>query len=266
MKLVVLVAVLGMTGCDSLFSLVHVPEPDGDAQSSDGRDRDATFDSTPDAKPCTPVGHDEDSDTIDDACDSCLSDPNEGIDTDGDGVDNSCDLDLAGNKDTVLFATGFLSQNEFATGFVASGTVVFESSNNGRVTVFENAVLMMRTAYTPTRILVRTSQVGEGVCAQVDINHSNTTCEVLGSDCNKSTTGFTCLRATGGANGTITMGAANVRTIEMRGPTTIQCRVETMQQTAAAGSTGMFTKDSMFFSTTAGGAVIINSIEIFGTQ
>jgi hypothetical protein len=46
-----------------------------------------------DARPCpTPVGHDEDHDGIDDACDGCphVVDPAQ-IDSDGDGVDDVCD-------------------------------------------------------------------------------------------------------------------------------------------------------------------------------
>jgi hypothetical protein len=43
-------------------------------------------------KPCTPVGHDEDADMIDDACDVCphLADVNQ-VDSDGDLVGDACD-------------------------------------------------------------------------------------------------------------------------------------------------------------------------------
>lgn len=52
------------------------------------------FDARVDAesRACMPVGHDEDGDGIDDACDGCphVADP-EQVDSDGDGVDDVCD-------------------------------------------------------------------------------------------------------------------------------------------------------------------------------
>ena len=43
------ITIFALAGCDSLFSLVHVPEPRGDAQQQqgDGPDRDATLDGKP---------------------------------------------------------------------------------------------------------------------------------------------------------------------------------------------------------------------------
>lgn len=58
----------------------------------DASDLDAGFDARPDAPPCAALGHDEDSDGVDDACDVCphLVDPQQG-DTDGDRVGDACD-------------------------------------------------------------------------------------------------------------------------------------------------------------------------------
>jgi hypothetical protein len=44
-----------------------------------------------DARPCSPVGHDEDGDGIDDACDACPQLVDDQTDTDGDGVGDACD-------------------------------------------------------------------------------------------------------------------------------------------------------------------------------
>jgi hypothetical protein len=45
-----------------------------------------------DARVCTPVGHDEDGDGVDDACDVCPQLAGPQTDTDGDGVGDACDL------------------------------------------------------------------------------------------------------------------------------------------------------------------------------
>ena len=41
---------------------------------------------------CVPVGHDDDGDGTDDACDLCPQRPNSGLDSDGDGVGDDCDV------------------------------------------------------------------------------------------------------------------------------------------------------------------------------
>lgn len=46
----------------------------------------------PDAQTCFPVGHDEDGDGNDDACDVCPQRSDDQSDTDGDGVGDACDL------------------------------------------------------------------------------------------------------------------------------------------------------------------------------
>jgi len=53
-----------------------------------------------------PVGHDEDSDGFDDACDPCPFDTNNDGDPDGDGIALACDPDPA-KKNDVVFFTGF---------------------------------------------------------------------------------------------------------------------------------------------------------------
>lgn len=58
-------------------------------------------DASADAFVCAaPVGHDEDSDGIDDACDACPQLVDDQRDTDGDGVGDACDLDSAQQQRT----------------------------------------------------------------------------------------------------------------------------------------------------------------------
>ena len=63
-------------------------------------------------KPCpSPLGHDEDRDGIDDACDGCphIPDP-EQIDSDGDGVDDVCDPNPTSPRETIAFFDPFVTQ------------------------------------------------------------------------------------------------------------------------------------------------------------
>ena len=46
-----------------------------------------------DARPCSPVGHDEDADGFDDACDACPHLADDQTDSDGDGIGDACDPD-----------------------------------------------------------------------------------------------------------------------------------------------------------------------------
>lgn len=57
-----------------------------------------------DARACSPVGHDEDRDAIDDACDACphVPDP-EQADADGDGVGDACDPEPAVAHQRIAF-------------------------------------------------------------------------------------------------------------------------------------------------------------------
>src|SRR5690348_6260060 len=89
-----LVLGLALGGCNAIFGLAPT-SLGGDAGGAidaraDGGAIDAALDG--DAR-CTPIGHDEDGDGIDDACDRCpyiaslTGDP----DSDGDGVGDDCD-------------------------------------------------------------------------------------------------------------------------------------------------------------------------------
>lgn len=262
----VLAFVLG--GCDSLFSLVHVAPVD-DARPADARDDDGTImvDATPDAYVCHPIGHLEDGDNIDDACDSCPTFTDVGADTDGDGLDNACDPQLAGNKDTILYATGFPSAGTLVADFSTTGNVQWDPANKGQVTMFEGSTMQLTTPYRPTKIEIRTSGVGEGIGAQVDVGHSGAVCSVLGSDCNKAVTSTTCVSAApSGSDVGIAFSAGNVKLIELVGPATIVCGASAAGQSSSAVAGVAFTSSQLTLATTSSGSVVIDSIVIYGAK
>jgi hypothetical protein len=74
-----------------------------DAQSTTTMSDSGTVDA-PDARPCTAVGHDEDNDAVDDACDVCPHIAGAQADADGDGVGDACDPEpMNGRQSIVLF-------------------------------------------------------------------------------------------------------------------------------------------------------------------
>ncbi len=65
-----------------------------------------------DARACTPIGHDEDGDGIDDGCDLCpqiTGDPQ--VDSDGDGIGDSCDPNPGDPNDVLVFFDSFATPN-----------------------------------------------------------------------------------------------------------------------------------------------------------
>lgn len=131
----------------------------------------ATADVAPDtSKVCTPVGHDEDDDGIDDTCDVCphLADA-EQQDTDGDLVGDACDPQPAISRQRIVLfepfkdLTGWMrSSNEVATG----DELILDASAGGVKAVFRS--------YTPATDLfeigVKTQLVAPGGQALVMIN------------------------------------------------------------------------------------------------
>jgi len=256
--------VLALAGCDSLFNLDPVPladdaRRDGNQPGADGQ--------LGDAKPCTPIGHDEDSDGLDDACDSCPTVTSVGGDTDGDGLDNACDPDLgAGGMDKLLYATGFPNMVQFTQEFPTHLNANWSANSNGQVTLFASALVMSAAQFSPTRIEIRTSQVGNGMGANASVLHSGMACEVDGADCSNIGTSVTCLRALpGGEMHELATASQNVREIDMTksGGITCSIRSATSVQVTAATST-QFGTSQLQFTTSTGGALIIDSIAIYG--
>lgn len=78
-----------------------------DPVAGDGATGDVKSDS---GKPCTPVGHDEDGDAIDDACDVCPHLPDaEQTDTDGDFVGDACDPEPTMARQRIVFFDPFVN-------------------------------------------------------------------------------------------------------------------------------------------------------------
>jgi hypothetical protein len=74
-------------GCDYAFHIEHVEDPIADAASV-----------------CVEIGHDEDGDGLDDACDPCPFDRNNDGDADNDGIAFACDPDPTAPNKVLLFA------------------------------------------------------------------------------------------------------------------------------------------------------------------
>jgi hypothetical protein len=65
---------------------------------------------TGDARTCVPVGHDEDGDTVDDACDVCPHLAGPQIDGDGDGVGDACDPNPTEPRDRIVFFDAYTTE------------------------------------------------------------------------------------------------------------------------------------------------------------
>jgi hypothetical protein len=90
---IALAALVCASGCDGVFGLTKVSER-----------ADASGDT--DASSCVKVGHDEDGDGLDDACDPCPFATDNSSDDDGDGIGLACDPQPTRPNQVLLF-TGF---------------------------------------------------------------------------------------------------------------------------------------------------------------
>lgn len=106
-------AAVALGGCNALFGLDPTTRAERDAPVSDAAaidaavvdgGADAAVDATPDAGGCHPLGHDEDGDGADDACDNCPATGNPAQkDADGDTVGDVCDPSPIADDDIIHF-------------------------------------------------------------------------------------------------------------------------------------------------------------------
>src|SRR2546423_13272410 len=87
-------------GCSAILGLDRTHARDDAGAAIDG----APDAIAADARPCAPIGHDEDGDGVDDACDDCPATKNAGQeDGDGDQVGDLCDPYPADGHDVIVF-------------------------------------------------------------------------------------------------------------------------------------------------------------------
>lgn len=99
-----------------------------------------------DAQPCTPVGHDEDSDGVDDACDVCPQLVDDQSDSDGDGVGDACDLHMGTRQTRALF-DAFAPQ---APGWSTRAAAAAFGADDATITALTGQGFLVRSG-TPAR-------------------------------------------------------------------------------------------------------------------
>jgi hypothetical protein len=113
-------------GCDKLWGVQAVAVTDATID---------VLDTAPDA--CVAIGHDEDGDGLDDACDPCPFSANHADDSDGDGIPLACDPDPSA-ANVRLFFTGFDLKSRAALTSIGAGNYVgdtFLTSGSGNASL-----------------------------------------------------------------------------------------------------------------------------------
>lgn len=138
---------LSLAACGRV-RFIDVPPGSGDGGPSDAPP-DVPGEGTPaidaiDAPACVAVGHDEDADGIDDACDVCphLSDPAQ-LDSDGDRVGDACDPEPANPRQQIVLFDPFLNLDNWTTNAGAT------QGTDQLLLLANNTSLNTRHTYTP---------------------------------------------------------------------------------------------------------------------
>lgn len=93
------------------------------------------FTALDDAVACAAIGHDEDGDGFDDACDNCPHVVNDQANEDGDGVGDACDPHLGASRDHIVFFDPFTSirpEWSFAGVYAISGDELAVDGRGGQ--------------------------------------------------------------------------------------------------------------------------------------
>jgi hypothetical protein len=257
------VAFVALCGCDKLFDIDRLPDVDGDSGIVLPMD-DGGFG---DAAPCLPVGHDEDGDAIDDACDACPTIASDTADADGDGLPNACDRDDSPTGDRILFYSTFASQEALLGFTITNGA--HTTTNNGGVELGGLASLMPVSLYRPTRIeLLLGGIVGTGSTSELRVALSNgVTCRVKGSNCAGTISTNTCisLEPSGGSSDWPLLNF-NARRLSLFSDSMMRCQVSDGSSAATALAQTMFSNSNVTIATTAAANVTVESIVIYGAK
>jgi hypothetical protein len=185
------VVVVALCGCDYVWRLDHVP-PGQDTGAGDDDAGDVVHDS----HPCVPVGHDEDGDAVDDACDNCPTESDHAqVDSDGDGVGDACDPNLAPMSGTIDHADNLQLFSAFTdvTGLVNPSNLTTNdmvTMTNG--TYIATAMLMRRPSLVVVAVAATTglSQLSE---LELEIDAMDT-CTIVNAPCKVVVGGVACLQ------------------------------------------------------------------------
>lgn len=162
-----LTALLALCACGRL-DFAAQPGRDASPIDDDAGSADAP---PPDALPCVPVGHDDDGDGLDDACDLCpqLADASEQMDVDGDHIGNACDIAATVDTRTLfdpftqvtgkwVFYSGTVMNDSYVMASLAGGAGADLTEPPERATYEINGVIVA-TNY-PSQISMSMSEAG----------------------------------------------------------------------------------------------------------
>jgi hypothetical protein len=253
-----------LTGCDKLWDLDHLPARGAVDSGGDGND--SASDVRPiDAFICTAIGHDEDADMLDDACDLCPTfyNPNDG-DMDMDGLPDACDRnDAVSTHDRILkywtFPTGDLSD------FARTGSVQYDAASGGMMALGNASSLTTLASFRPTRIdfhLNSFSTTGSTSYLQIKLSGA-VMCTIEGANCS-GTIGQTCLRMTS-TSSTVVAAPSALRRFELfqtSSATKIACKYGDQNNTIS--EPGVFVPSTIGIETSTTAQVKVEAIVLYG--